>query len=61
MIRGQREAFVAGKQAAIAHRFHGAPPPADPYGPQAHKRRAAFQWGVERATRLIDQLEGHSL
>ncbi len=61
MICGVRQAFVAGKRAAIAHRLQGGPPPVPDCGPYAHRRRAYFAIGVDRANRLIDQLEGDTL
>lgn len=52
-----RRAYIAGKQAVIAHRLHGGPPPEAPYSRASLRSRHWFQRGADRAARLIDQLE----
>jgi hypothetical protein len=56
VVSYRQQALAAGRDAALAARFAGAPMPANPHRPGS-KRALYWQWGVERADRLIDQLE----
>ena len=51
-----RTALREGKEAVVAARLKSAPPPQNPYSPGT-KRHTYWQWGGERAARLLDQLE----
>lgn len=52
----QRRALGEGRRAWIAHAFHGAPEPANPYARKT-VARSFFDWGVDRARRVTAQLE----
>lgn len=56
VTQSRRDALSAGRDAAIAARFHGAGLPANPHR-EGTVRNLYWQWGAERALKLIREID----
>lgn len=52
----RRKALADGRDAVLAERFHGAPPPANPH-PRGSRRELYWQWGHDRARKLLVEID----